>query len=68
MDSCGLIVLAGSSGSYRMDRIVWIILVLVLGSLVETGFYALASLLLAGWYGLTGWDVGGLGVRWRYQR
>ena len=45
------IILAGSYG------IVWI----VSG---DTGFYALTGLLLAGWNGWTGWDVGGTGVVW----
>ena len=65
-----------SAGSYRigwivsywMDRIGWILLVLVLGLLVETGFYAMAGLLLAGWDGCTGWDIGETGVVWSDRR
>ena len=58
-------------GLYPIDRIlwiVWIVSVLVLGLLGETGFYALAGLLLAGWDECTGWDVGGTGVEWRDRR
>ena len=62
MDSIGLIISAGLSGLYRMDRIGWIVLVSVLGLLGETGFYALAGLLLDGWDIYTGWDVGGTEV------
>ena len=47
-----------------MDFIGWIVLVLVLGLLGETVFYALDGLLLDGWYRWTGWDVGGTGVGW----
>ena len=38
---------------------------MVLCFLGETGFYALAGLILAGWEGLTRWDAGGTGVGWR---
>ena len=60
-----LVVSAGSSGSYRLDNIGWTVSVSVLGSLGETGFYALAGFLLAGWDRWTGWDVGGTLVGWR---
>ena len=62
MDRIGLIVLDGSSGLYRMDRIGWIVLLLVLVSLGETGFYALAGLLLAG--GTDGLDETLVGWGW----
>ena len=44
-----------SAGSYRIGCIVS----------GNTGFYALAGLLLAGWDRWTGWDIGGTGVGWR---
>ena len=62
LDCICLIVSAGSSELYRMDRIGWIVFLSVLGSLGETGFYALTGLILAGWDGWTGWDVGRTGV------
>ena len=63
----GWLVWIVSAGSYWLDCIVWIVSVSFLGSLGETGFYALAGLLLAGWEGWTGWEVGGTGVGWRDQ-
>ena len=65
IDRIGLIV---SAGSYRLDRIGWLVSVSVLGLLVETGFYALAGLLLAGWDEWTGWGVGGTDVSRRRNR
>ena len=62
-----MIVSAGSSGSYRMDHIGWIVSVSVLGLLGETDFYTLDDLILTGWDGWTGWGVGGTGLVWRDQ-
>ena len=62
MDCIGLVVSDGLSGSHRLDSIGWILSVLVLGLLGKTCFYALGGLLLAGWDGWTGWDVGGMEV------
>ena len=61
------------SGLYWLYRIVWIVLAgshqyRSLGSLGETCFYALAGLLLSGWYGWTGWYIGRTGVGWRDRR
>ena len=39
------------AGSYRIDRIGWIVSVSILCLLGETGFYALDGLLLSGWDG-----------------
>ena len=57
-----------SAGLYWLDRIGWIVSVSVLVLLGETGFYALADLLLAGWDGWTVWHVSGTGVGWRDRR
>ena len=68
LDCTRLIVSYGSTGLYWLDCIIWIVSVLVLGLLGETGFYALSGLLLAGWDIWTGWDVGGTGLGWRDRR
>ena len=68
MDRLGLIVSDGLYGLYRLDFVGWIVLVSVLVLLGENGSYELAGLLLAGWDGWTGWDVGGTGVGWMDQR
>ena len=68
MDRICLIVLAGFSGLYQMNRIGWIVSVFVLVLLGETGFYALAGLLQYGWDGCTVCDVGGTGVGRRDRR
>ena len=52
-----------SNGSYRIDRIGWIVSVSVLCLLGETGFYALDNLMLDVRDRWNGWDVGGTGVR-----
>ena len=62
MDCLDRIVWIVSGGLYRLDLILWIVSVLVLGSLGETGFYELAGLLLDVCDVWTGWDVGGTGV------
>ena len=60
LDRIGWIVWIVLARSYLLDRIGCIVPVLVLVLLIETGFYALAGLLLTGWYGWTGWDGGGM--------
>ena len=52
----------------HLDCFGWIVSVSVLGLLGETGFYALAGLLMDGWDWWTGWDAGGMEVGWRYRR
>ena len=65
LDCIGLIASTGSPVPYWLDCIGWILSVSVFSLLGETAFYALAGLLMDGWDGKTGWDVGGAGVGWR---
>ena len=68
LDCIGRIVWIVSPVSYCLDRIGWIVSVLVLGLLGETGFYVLAGLLLAIWDGWNGWGVSGTRVGCRDRR